>query len=205
MKKLLVLILLAGCATAPAPQSTPQPAPAPYANATVADPSAITAIEEQLMNVNVGTLRYMVETRGTVTMIARGTALWRPDILRVDVSGTIDGEEKGRRHEPEPVPPNGKRALVQGFVRMGITHNLYRVLNGQNIEGEEQGLQNVEVTNVRHVESQRQYLFDIVVNGARIGEVQLWLQPDGRPSRREQTVHFPNGDMHVTENYQWIM
>jgi hypothetical protein len=203
MKRLLLVLLLAGCtATAPAP---PPVAPSPFANAVPVDAAVIRDIETRLMNVNVGTLRYYVETTGSVTLLGRGTTLWRSDLLRFDVSGSIAGEEKSRRYEPEPIPPNGKRAIIEGLVRMGLAHNIYRLMNGQTLEGEAEGLTGVEAVNVRHLEAERAYLFDIEVNGARIGEARLWLQEDGRPARREQTVHFPGGDMQVVENYKWIM
>lgn len=139
-------------------------------------------------------LRYYVETSGAVQMLARGSMEWDADHVRIDVSGSLAGEQKAMRYDR---PHDRRRDIVESWVRIGLGHNLFRIMNGREAETIDAQTVNVKFENGR-------YAFDIVVEGKRVGSAELWVDAAGLPLRRSQTVRFPQGEMKVTERYLWL-
>jgi hypothetical protein len=100
---------------------------------------------------------------------------------------------------PEPVPPALQEALVIGFTRMGLLHNLAMLTAGQPPDHGSGGVQDwVQSVNVTGTGS---YAFDILVAGQPAGSAVLHLDERGLPVRRTQSVEFPSGTMEVVEHY----
>jgi hypothetical protein len=123
----------------------------------------------------------------------------------------MEGGNAGRKFQ-EHSPGGLAEALLLGLTRMGILHNLARLIGGSVPDRADGGLREwVEVRDVQFApgagqEELRSELtalrFVIYVSGEQVAEATLWLDPDsGLPVRREQVVAFPGGPMRVTESY----
>lgn len=109
----------------------------------------------------------------------------------------------------EPAPPGLREALVIGLTRMGLLHNLARLVAGSPPERADGSVR--EWVQVREVAweppgavgpAAMGLRFEIWVGGQPAGEATLWLDEGGRPVLREQVVRFPSGDMRVVERYE---
>ena len=99
----------------------------------------------------------------------------------------------------KPVPSALQEALVIGFTRMGLLHNLAMLTARQPPDHGDGGVQDwVEVVNVTGAGP---YAFDILVAGQPSGSAVLHLDERGLPVRRTQSVEFPSGTMEVVEHY----
>lgn len=163
------------------------------ANQRTADP--ILDLEMSLRRVTTLHMRYYVETTGAVQMLARGSMEWDGQHVRIDVSGSVGKEQKGTRYDR---PYDRRRDIVESWIRIGLAHNLLRIMNGKETETIDAQPTHVKVDKGGH------YTFDVVVEGKRIGAAELWVDASGLPLRREQTVRFPQGEMKVTERYLWL-
>jgi hypothetical protein len=200
MKRSLVFLLfLVACATTPVTPVTPAVAP-PVATATPTEPATPTTddplavVEQKLRDLPWVQVRYYVETSGTMKMLARGSLSWDASKVRVDASGSLAGEQKSIRYER---PIERRNDVIQSWVRIGLGHNLFRIMSGNEVEG-------VDATPANLKGDGAHYTFDVVIGGAKMGVAELWLDANGLPLRREQTVNFPDGDMKVTERYLWL-
>jgi hypothetical protein len=112
----------------------------------------------------------------------------------------------------EQTPAGLTEALILGFTRMGILHNLARLSGGAIPDRADGGVRDwVEVRNVHFGPDPDQdglpsgmtaLSFEIHVAGEQAAEATLWLDPDtGWPVHRRQVVTFPGGRMMVTEGY----
>jgi hypothetical protein len=108
-------------------------------------------------------------------------------------------------------PDHLRTALVLGLTRMGILHNLARLNGGRPPDhGDGNVREWVVPRDVTWLgvnegnDSPRGVRFAIEVAGARTAEASLWLDREGWPQRRTQTVRFPGGEMQVTEEYEII-
>jgi hypothetical protein len=146
----------------------------------------------------------IVESIGLLMLEATGT--WGGDAVAVSAEATADrlvlntpagasSRDRGRGLED---------AIIIGLTRMGVLHNLARLVAGNPPDREEGGVRQwVRVEDVEFVAGNQNVLrFGIVVNGSRQGEATLYLDPvSGVPARREQVVRFPGGEMQVLEQY----
>jgi hypothetical protein len=104
-----------------------------------------------------------------------------------------------RAAAPDPIPPHLQEALVIGFTRMGLLHNLAMLTARQPPDHGEGGVQDwVKPVNVTGTGP---YAFDILVAGQPSGSAVLHLDERGLPVRRTQSVEFPSGTMEVVEHY----
>ena len=104
-----------------------------------------------------------------------------------------------RAAAPKPIPPALQEALVIGFTRMGLLHNLAMLTARQPPDHGEGGVQDwVKSVNVTGTGP---YAFDILVAGQPSGSAVLHLDEHGLPVRRTQSVEFPSGRMEVVEHY----
>lgn len=112
----------------------------------------------------------------------------------------------------DPPAPKLREAVALGLVRMGLLHNLVSLALDRPLDKSDGGfdgwvktvdikaggansLSEVPCTNVE---------FGIEVSGQRMGEGTLCIaDATGLPVLRTGTVHFPGGDMTVTEKFTW--
>jgi hypothetical protein len=145
-------------------------------------------------------------TTGTLDANIDATVAIAPPKVRIDVKGIVGPKTStyfwldNDHHDPAAV----QRAVVIAWLRMGITHNLVRLLSNQEIEHVEGGIEDmVQVSAVHYDPETRTYAFHIIIGGHDLSKATLELDPRNRPVHRLQTVHFPNGDMKVEETYVW--
>ena len=105
------------------------------------------------------------------------------------------------------IRPSGlSRALLIGFTRMGILHNLALLTEEAPPDHADGGV--AEWVTVDEFEAVRLpqpgIAFAISVAGEPAGTASLDLDADGLPLARRQTVQFPTGEMHVTETYSSV-
>ena len=125
--------------------------------------------------------------------------------------GRLDGGNGQRRFELT-APAATREALLVGWVRMGILHNLARLTAGQPPDHADGGAAAwVTLHDSRWGEPGlrdgvlvRPLHFSIRVNGEDSGEATLWVGEDGLPVERAQTVRFPGGEMRVFERYRGL-
>jgi hypothetical protein len=91
-------------------------------------------------------------------------------------------------------------ALLIGFVRMGILHNVARLTRANAPDHGEGGVR-TWVTLEPLGQREDTLEFDLTVAGQPAGTATLSLDTRGLPVRREQRVAFPEGEMRVTERY----
>jgi len=181
MKRIaLLMFVFVACATTPPKPSAPDPTP---------------DLEAKLRAIPTLHLRYYVETTGAIVMLARGSMEWDAEHLRIDVSGSLAGERKSTRYER---PADRRRDVIETWIRVGLAHNFYRLLSDQETE-----TLDAHAANVKAVEKDH-YAFDLIVGGKSIGSADLWLDANGLPLRREQTMRVGKGEVKVTERYLWL-
>jgi hypothetical protein len=168
-----------------------------------------------------------VVSEGAFESNLEGTVSWaQGNVTSIDVEGSFggavalslnsDGERltggsaAGRFDEPTPGALN--EALVVGFMRMGVLHNLARLVAGQPPDHMEGGASDwvqvvdVEVSPDATADGAPLFRFDfgLVVDRVPSGTASLWIDAEsGLPLRREQTVEFETGEMKVTEIYEF--
>jgi hypothetical protein len=213
----LALIALASCLP---------PHPQPAAPLRSAD-SVLMDLEERLLTASTFRLRYRVEAAGAVTAKLDGELFLGPeDVVELTASGIFAGAPvqlhlraaggrmtggSEQRSFEGATPDHLRTALVLGLTRMGILHNLGRLNGGRPPDHADGGAGEWvvprEVTWLGVTEgndSPRGVRFAIEVAGARTAEASLWMDREGWPQRRTQTVQFPGGEMRVTEEYEII-
>jgi hypothetical protein len=134
---------------------------------------------------------------------------------RVSLQFTTDGRlmEGGSQQKTfsAEAPEHLKDALILGFTRMGILHNLSRLVQGEAPDFGETDIR--EIVELRDLTSgERRFITDniegfpfafrIAVDDLVTGEARLWMNAHNfLPLRREQTVYFEGGSMNVYEMY----
>lgn len=108
-----------------------------------------------------------------------------------------------------PRPPELEAALVIGLVRMGVLHNVARLVAGAPPDHGDGGVtdwvQAIDLAHATPPDGAGDGLrFGLVVAGQPSGSAALWLDAHGLPRWREQTVEFPGGQMRVVERYEWL-
>lgn len=134
-----------------------------------------------------------------ITLATTGSFDGAPVVATMRV---VDGRLLGGTHQrrfDEPVPRDLRAAILIGFTRMGLLHNLARLTAGRIPDRPDGAVRDwVAVEGVGWAEA---FTFDIRVDGQAAGEAKLWLDDRGLPRERRQTVRFPGGAMHVHELY----
>lgn len=209
--------------TSPTSASPASPTTAPARRAQVrqeAPKTVFTALEEQLSQTPLR-LRFELRAEGAV-VVSLGGSLVIDEEVELEARGQFAGVEQelrlwtegdrlraGPRDGPTldvPRPPALASALVIGMTRMGLLHNVAMLSAGRVPDGADGGVREwVQTVEHQHVgEGEGAGLgFVLVVAGQRMGRATLWLDAQGRPARREQTVDFPEGQMKVSERYWW--
>ncbi len=121
--------------------------------------------------------------------------------------GQMIGGNNERRFE-EPVPAGLREALVIGLTRMGLVHNLARLVSGAPPDQADgtvwawvQG-RAFDWVAQESAGGRRGVSFQVWVEEQAAADAVLWLDAGGWPVAREQTVRFPSGEMRVHEAYE---
>ncbi|MFN2167109.1 MAG: hypothetical protein ACK2U9_12710 [Anaerolineae bacterium] len=190
------------------------------------DPAeALARLEAQLLASPAVSVDYIVRASGAFDSDLAGRLELAPDRLRLDGRGEFGDSpadlaltqtaerlagSNGEAGFDLPAAPATEAALIVGLVRMGILHNLARLVAGRPPDHADGGaaewvtVHDVAWEAVRNWDSgpARGLSFRIRVSGTDSGHATLWLSlADGLPTAREQTVRFPGGEMQVLERY----
>lgn len=206
MKRLVVLmILFAACGGAPKPPPTGPSHDPPSGPDSPASPTTVAAVETELLSARAIAVTFDITAAGAHTAKVEGDVRMTPDNhARWRVSGTFDGNPISI--DKTFTAADGAKlteAIVLGWTRMGLLHNIAQLAQGNGIEHAAGGLGDwITVTAVPAPASVTATVaMDLVVDGNPMGHADLELDSLGLPAHRTQTVHFPNGDMTVEEHY----
>ena len=141
-----------------------------------------------------------------VTLAFTGTFADQAVDVRLESDGDRLTGQAGAVAIDQASPPALVEALVVGFTRMGILHNLARLSAGQIPDRADGGVRDfVQVSGFAREENSGQQgqlvRFALRVNGQPSGEASLLIADDGVPLQRTQRVAFPQGEMRVFERY----
>ncbi|MFT7471831.1 MAG: hypothetical protein ACI8XU_001727 [Kiritimatiellia bacterium] len=184
--------------------------------ASAQNSSDFTALETRLLAADELSLDFEVTAAGAVQASIAGTLEKNASgEVRLTAKGNFAGQyidlvitrnqqsfQFGNRESPQSAeaPAELWKALMLGFTRMGILHNIANLSSGAMPDHAEGGVDEwVLVSNVKIVDAS--YIFDIVVDDIPSGSASLTTDEIGNPSKREQTVAFPGGEMRVVEMY----
>jgi hypothetical protein len=145
--------------------------------------------------------RLHLQRNGTTVLEATGQFAGAP----VDVALTADADSmllRGGSADSllQARPPALADALLIGFVRMGILHNVARLTAAAAPDHGDGGVRSW-VTLEPLAERENTFEFALTVAGEPAGTATLSLDTRGLPVRREQRVAFPEGEMRVSERY----
>lgn len=211
----------AGDAGAAPPPAVESAAPDALPAATEAD---LEAVEARLLNATAFRMEFRIRSAdvaeiegeleygagGQLALFGSGTFGGDPvELSLVSTDGYIRGGNNAINID-ESVPANLREAVVIGLTRMGLLHNLARLVENQAPDRAAGGVRDwVVATNVSAAEGSPPVdaaasgiSFDIVVDGAPAGSATLWLDANGLPVYRVQTVTFDGGSMEVVEEYE---
>lgn len=146
---------------------------------------------------------------GGASLIGEGTFGGEPAAPFLTVSeGRMTGGNRDRTFQEE-APPHVREALVMGLTRMGLLHNLARLVAGSPPDRADGTVGDWVKVHDLALEAPREDVpgstgirFGISVAGQPAGEATLWLGENGQPVLREQIVRFPAGEMRVVERYE---
>jgi hypothetical protein len=132
----------------------------------------------------------------------RTLILSKGEIFGQEVRNSLrsDGQVLKVNQQQKAIPLNLNEAIVVGFLRMGLLHNLVR-LSGNRLPDHAEGDVSEWVRIPGVGENRNGIFFDILVAGNRAGRAQLEISADGLPLTRSQTVYFGSEEMKVSETY----
>jgi hypothetical protein len=184
--------------------------------------NAMNALEERLLNAEAVRVVFHVTAEGIIQANLRGEFLLA-DYQEIHLGGEgqlgsqpvhfLAQTDEGLLHFGPAdnqfsmrEPSDLKAALMIGFTRMGILHNAARLTGGAPPDQTEGGVQEwVTLSNVIQDASAATIMFEISVAGEPTGSASLALDDEGLPLTRRQIVHFPGGEMRVTERYSDVV
>jgi hypothetical protein len=211
MKPAAACLVLVACGG-----KTPPPAPTPEPDPFADDPIAVfETLEQGLLGARQVDVTATIESIGLVSSDLTGELHVEPDrVSWIKVDGGFSGVNTAAKWSSETpidpiqsdVPPwSWSEALLLGFTRMGALHNWAMVIAGADPEDGNGDVRTwVTVDQLAwkgETPASRTLTFRILVEEQPMGEGELTLGPDHWPVRREQLVHFPEGDMRVVETY----
>jgi hypothetical protein len=214
------LALASACGSSPPGALTPAPGAAVPPPATALD-----ALEQRLTAAHTFRFHVRLATSGRIESHYEGDVVAGPDRRArlalqgsfgnrdADVLFTCDGKRMraGRSMDPLDVAPDLRDGITVAFVRMGLTHDVARLAAGKfpdYLDGSVR--QHLEVIGAAHAPGEElrggateRWTWALYVDHQRAADETLWLDArSGLPVRRRVTVHFPEGDMDVGEEYE---
>ncbi|PIQ62694.1 MAG: hypothetical protein COV99_05315 [Bacteroidetes bacterium CG12_big_fil_rev_8_21_14_0_65_60_17] len=216
----LILFVAAGCADPEQPNSSNDRANREEARAPAAAVSNPAAAYEQMESTLLAAheIRFSyhitsegvfpANLRGDVRISSEGHAemtgsgTFGRDSVRVMLLSDGTSMEFGRNRDTLELltPTHLNDALIVGLTRMGLLHNLARLVAGAPPDRAEEGVRDWVQVGAFSADPAG-VAFDITVAGEPAGAAKISLSADGLPTVRRQLVSFPEGQMRVTERY----
>lgn len=197
---------------------------APAGAVVEADPEALFfGLEDRLTSAQYVHVDFAVKAEGAIEVdLAGGFDLGPGETLHLSADGHFNNEPadlrlwsdgstlqatNGVESTSEPTPAALGEAVVVGFTRMGILHNLARLTGATAPDHAAGGIREwVTVEGFsRDGESPAAAAFELTVAAQPAGSATLEFDPEGLPVARYQTVRFPNGEMRVEERYTTVV
>ncbi len=176
-----VALLAASCATRP-----------------VQNPAdSFAALETRMATARAMNLEFDITATGALAVHATGSLRARGSDLLLNVTGESKGITTTAAFDANS--PELRHDVIEAGLRMGFLHNIVRLLGQMDVDKAARAA----VTNVAYDPAERKYSFDIAYDGSPIAAAGLWIGPNGLPARRQQTIHFPSGNVFVEEHYTW--
>ncbi|HTE05948.1 MAG TPA: hypothetical protein VK824_07110 [Planctomycetota bacterium] len=190
------------------------------------DPAALLhTVEHRLLDAPELALDFDVVSDGTLVAHKRGTLSMRAgNVLDLVIPATPGTDETatelhsdgsryvvsaGATTKDGAVPERLNTGVVKGLVTRGLMHNLYMLGTNRSVDLTDGTADGLELRNVSALpdgevngEPVRRIAFTAHVGDRQIAEITLDVsKATGLPVHRDQTVHFPEGNMHVVESY----
>jgi hypothetical protein len=196
------------------------PAAAPTGPPVTPAPDLAARVEDTLLAAQTVQVEATIESTGLIPAKLEGTLLVASGgRARYDFRGTFAGEpvelhfvSDGRTMSGgAPAPKALGEAILVGWMRMGLLHNLAVLHAGKPPDHADGGVKDwLRLTALRRAAPPAgapagavALGYVLEVSGTRAGEgVLLVDEALAVPLARELTVHFPEGDMHVVETYR---
>jgi hypothetical protein len=189
---------------------------------------AFREVEDRLLGEKSLQFKFRVTSTGTVNSSLQGQLrLKSGNRIEIEISGTFQSNPVKTRFESDgrrmhwnageqklelDAPRDLREAIIIGFTRMGLFHNLALLLGGQPPDHAGGGV-NVWVqasdfmfaapdpaSKVRG----RSIRFQIDADGETIGEASYWISPLTRvPVERRETLKTPSGRSEIVESYEF--
>ena len=154
---------------------------------------------------------FQINSTGAVVSDINGRFQYCEDKLTIDVDGELfvepvrlnmqaDHDRPALNDTSIPMPDYLHEAIVIGFVRTGLLHNIIRLSGNLIPDHGEGGVRNwVKIPVVgQNIDLM---FFDIFVSKTKAAHAGLNVDEQGLPTFRLQTVYFGGDEMFVTENY----
>lgn len=215
MRPLAALLVLAACGSS-APAKPEKPEPTPDSIVFDDDPIAIlTDLEERLAAADRVDVEADIHAEGALTADVHGSIhVERERVSWIKVKGWFVGQPvQAKWSSLTPVsgyafdvqPPEWAEAILIGAMRMGALHNWAKVMGGKDPDTGNGDVRTwVTVEDVAWAKGgwkTRTLTWVVAVDGVRSAEAELELDERGLPRHRRVVVHFPQGDMRVSERY----
>jgi hypothetical protein len=223
MIQLLLAVPVAAACASTSTRSPSSPAPSSKPG------TGLAALEQRLLSARSIRVHARIASGGRIESHFEGTLLaGTGQRLRMDFSGDLgsrpsdvrlvcDGTKMhggSREHSFDfDAPPSLREGVVVAWLRMGLLHDVARLSQGSppdHIDGTMDKWLRVETAEhapgeaIRGAPTER-WTYLLTMDGQRVAEGDLWLDAKtGLPLRRRQTVHFPEGDMQVGEEYEQV-
>jgi hypothetical protein len=187
------------------------------------EPAAVfSGLEDRLLNASTVRFDFHVTAEGAFDADLRGALHVGPaERVRLTASGHFGGQPvdlflrseeeefefgNGANRTTRVKPPHLKEAIFIGLTRMGILHNLARLVSARAPDHADGAVREwVTVGSFAATASESDALsFDLTVAGEPAGSASLEIGSHGRPIGRRQTVQFPSGEMRVVERYSAV-
>ena len=177
---------------------------------SVAEDSPLVSLELQLLTSPLS-FEFQINSTGAVDSDIKGRFHYCEDKLTIDVDGELFAEPvrlKMRANRERlslndtsvPMPDHLHEAIIIGFVRMGLLHNIIRLSGNLIPDHGEGGVRDwVQIPVVG--QNSDLVFFDIFVSKTKAAHAELTVDEQGLPKFRSQTMYFGGDEMLVTENY----
>ncbi|MEQ8800903.1 hypothetical protein [Haliea sp.] len=187
---------------------------------------AFARLEARLLAADSVSLEFHITAEGALAAdlqgkLRVGTATPRPHNMLLSLWGEFAGQQvsailsatdtsmalgSGDELVGEPRSEHLAEAVLIGLTRMGLLHNLARLLADATPDHADGGVRDWVAVGDFATDSEEPAAlsFAITVAGTPAATARLELDAAGLPHLRQQTVQFPGGEMRVTERYSAV-
>ena len=177
---------------------------------SLAEESPLGLLEARLLSSPL-TFEFQINSSGAVVSDIKGRFHYCEDRLTIDVDGQLfaepvrlrmraDGMSLSLNGTSMPMPGHLREAVMIGFVRLGLLHNIIRLSGNLIPDHGEGGVRDwVDIPVVG--QNRDLVFFDIFVSNTKAAHAELRLDDKHLPRSRHQTMYFGGDEMLVTENY----